>query len=104
MHAGPKPYGGEPEPSQNSTTPHAPWIAAVRFVRHFAAWQASRLARLRSHDATERVVHLLEHAGRHGSGAIRDVNGSLRIARLGKHRYVATSAAGNFLIGRRASR
>ena len=42
-HRASKPYGGEPQPSQNSITSNAPWIAAVTFVRDYAAWQADRL-------------------------------------------------------------
>jgi hypothetical protein len=104
MHKGPKPYGGEPQPSQNSITPQAPWIAAVRFVRDYAAWQAGRLARLPAHDATERVIRLLEHAGRHRLSATTDVTRSIRMAASGEHPYLATSAIGTFLIGRQGSR
>jgi hypothetical protein len=103
MQKGPKPYRGEPQPSQKSITQHAPWTAAVRFVRDYAAWQAGRLARLPSHDATERVIRLIEDAGRHSVAGTRSITRSIRMAGSGAHRYVATSALGNFLIGRRGS-
>src|SRR5437764_11925309 len=89
---------------RGSTASRAPWIAAVRFVRDYAAWEAGRLAMLPSHDATERVIRLVEHAGRRGPGATRDVTRSVRVAASGEHRYVATSALGNFVIGRQGAR
>jgi hypothetical protein len=46
---------------------------------------------------------LVEHAGRHPLGATTDVTRSVRMAASGEHRYLATSAVGNFLIGRRGS-
>ena len=98
------PYGGEPQPSRDGTAPRAPRAAAVRFVRDYAAWQARRLASLPSHDATERVVRLLERAGRHGPGVSMEVTHSVRMAASGERRYVVTSALGNFSIGRRGPR
>ena len=103
-HKGPKPYGGEPRLAASSTAPGAPRAAAVTFVRDYAAWEAGRLARLPSHDATERVIRLLEHARRHGRGATRDVRRSVRVATSGARQYVVISVVGNFLIGRRGSR
>jgi hypothetical protein len=99
-----RPYGGEPRLAATSTAPRAPWAAAVRFVRDYAAWEAGRLARLPSHDATQRVIRLLEHAGRHGLGATRDLRRLIRVAASGARQYVVISVAGNFLIGRRGSR
>jgi hypothetical protein len=97
------PHGGEPQPSQDSSAPHGAWIAAVRFVRDYAAWQAGKLARLPSRYATERVIRLLKRTGRQGIGAIAGLTSAVRIAVVGRHRYLATSAVGNFLIGRRKS-
>ena len=95
--------GGEPQLSRNSTGPRAPRTAAVRFVRDYAAWEAGRLSMLPSYDATERVIRLLEHAGRYRLRATRDLRRSVRVTAFGEHRYLATSAVGNFLIGRRRS-
>jgi hypothetical protein len=100
----PKPYGGEPQPYQNSLAPRAPWIAAVRFVRDYAAWEAGRLARLPSHDATERVIELLKHAGRHRLAATRGITRSVRMTASGARQYMVISVVGNFLIGRQGSR
>ena len=102
-HPAPPPYEGEPQLPQHSTAPPEPRKAAVRFVRDYAAWEAGRLSRIPSHNTTERVIHLLESTGRHDPGATRNVTRSVRVAASGEHRYVATSALGNFLIGRRGS-
>jgi hypothetical protein len=102
-HKASKAYGGEPHLSQSSTAPRPPRAAAVRFVRDYSAWEAGRLARLPSRDATERVIRLLEHAGRHGLGAIDDPAGAVRIGVAGPLGYVVTSTVGNFLLGRRGS-
>ncbi|HZO79908.1 MAG TPA: hypothetical protein VFB39_17875 [Solirubrobacteraceae bacterium] len=56
------------------------------------------------HDATKRMIELLEHPGRHNRGAIDDLTCSVRIGVAGACRYVATSAVGSFLIGWRGSR
>ena len=99
-----RPGEGEPRLAASSTAPRAPWAAAVRFVRDYAAWEAGRLARLPSYDATGRVIRLLEHAGRHGVGATRDLRRSVHVAASGARQYVVVSVVGNFLIGRRGSR
>jgi hypothetical protein len=99
-----KPYGGEPRLSESSTAPRAPWAAAVRFVRDYAAWEADRLPTLPSPDATERVIRLVEHAGRHRLGATTEVTRSVRMAASGARRYVVISVVGNFLILRQGSR
>jgi hypothetical protein len=98
------PYGGEPQPSRDGTTPRAPWAAAVRFVRDYTAWEAGKLAKLPSHDATKRVIRLLERAGRHGLGESTELRHVVRMAAADERRYLVTSAAGNFLIDRRGSR
>ncbi len=102
-HAAREPYEGEPQPAEGPTA-RAPWTAAVRFVRDYAVWEAGRLTRLPSRDATKHVIELLEHAGPHRLGATRDAARSVRMAASGEDRYVATSAVGNFLIGRRGAR
>jgi hypothetical protein len=96
-------YGGEPRPSQSSTVPRAVWTAAVRFVRDYAGWEADRLTRIPSHDATERVIDLLKDAGRHRLAARRGIRPSVRMTASGGRQYVVISVVGNFLIGRRGS-
>jgi hypothetical protein len=95
---------GEPQLPARFTAPGALATAAARFVRDYAAWEAGRLPTLPGRDAAARVIELLEHAGRHGLGAIADLRASVRLAFAGAGRYVVTSAVGNFLLGQRGSR
>jgi hypothetical protein len=96
-------YGGEPVLRPDSAATPAPWRAAVRFARDYAAWTAGRLTAIPAEDATERVILLLEESGRNGTGATADAVASVRMAPAGAHGYVVTSSIGNFLIGRRGS-
>lgn len=95
------PYEGEPQLPQHSTAPVAPWKAAVRFVRDYSAWNRGRLGAIPAQDATQRVIRLLEQAGRLSARATADVTRSVRVAPAGAHRYVVTSTIGNFLVGQR---
>ena len=99
-HSAPPRPEGEPQLSQHSTAPPAPWGAAVRFVRDYSAWNRGGLGAIPAQDATPRVIRLLEQAGRHIIRATADVTGSVRIAPAGAHGYVVTSTIGNFLVGR----
>jgi hypothetical protein len=68
------------------------------------AWQSGRLAAIPTHDATRRIVRTLERAGRHHVRNTPDPAKALRLASVGTHQYVVTSAMGNFLLARHGSR
>ena len=55
-------------------------------------------------DATRRVLGLLEHGGQPGTVDAANAVASVRMARTSLGTYVATSAIGNFLVGRKRSR
>src|SRR5207248_3156051 len=71
-HSAPPRPEGEPQLSQHSTAPPAPWGAAVRFVRDYSAWNRGGLGAIPAQDATPRVIRLLEQAGRHTIRATAD--------------------------------
>jgi hypothetical protein len=99
----PERYGGEPELARNSAIPLRPRAAAVRFVRDYALWSAGRLASIPAGDATQRILRLLEHEGRHAEPNAAEASRSIELSTASKT-YLVTSTVGNFLIGMSRSR
>jgi hypothetical protein len=95
----PVPEPGEPElpPAANASLPAR--SAAAAFVRDYALWSSHR-ARTFPGDTTRRVLVTLEHEGRRGAVQATTAAAFLRIAPASAGIYVATSAIGNFLVGR----
>lgn len=100
----PATYGGEPRVAAGASAPATVRAAAVRFTRDYALWSDGRLRMLPPEDATERVLRLLEQRSRGVRLSPGDASGSVRVRAAGPQRYVVTSLAGNFLLGRHGLR
>ena len=98
-----KSYAGEPELRCSSRVTQAPERAAARFIRDLQRWAQNRLGTIPAVDATPRIVKLLTRRGRPAAASASHTLPLVRIAPAGPAEYVATSVAGNFLVGRRGA-